>query len=268
MLSTLSPRREVGRGGLVGKDTAVGRGGLAGTGTAVAIAVAATVLGAAPASAAGPGCAGTGCVAAHSTGTIPGRATGPARTGGGHRGGGHAPPPCPPTMACGSITFGAPAPVARVPTIDVAYDARNRLQLPAPRIHTLPGRKTYVRLRTGLWVDRADFAPRSAPAQVPGQTVTAIAKPRSVTWNMGENTITCTSPGDPAGRTCGYTYARSSATQPGRAYPISATVTWDVSWTCTGACDAPAGTYPDPTMSMTTNATLPVGEIQTESRPG
>lgn len=248
--------------------TRFARGRPAATGTVIAITVAATLLGAVPASAAGPGCAGTGCVVAHSTGTIPGRVTGPAPTTTGGKRGGKAPPPCPPTIACGAITLGTPAPPPRVPTIDVAYDARNQLQLPAPSVHTSPGQRTYVRLRTGLWVNQADFATVRAPATVPGQTVTAIARPRDVAWNMGERTVTCGSAGDPAGQSCGYTYARSSAAQPGRAYPISATVTWDVSWTCTGACDAPAGTYPDPTMSMTTPATLQVGEIQTQARPG
>lgn len=234
---------------------------------AVAIAVAATFLAAAPASAAGPGCNQTGCVVAHNTNTIPGRATGPVHTRGG-KGGGKAPPPCPPAVACGAITLGAAAAPPPTPTIDVAYDARNQLQLPAPHVHTAPRQKTYVRLKTALWVDRADFAPVTAPAAVPGQTVTAIAKPKSVTWDMGENAVSCDTAGDPTGNTCSYTYARSSAAQPGGAYQISATVTWDVSWTCTGACDTPAGTYPDPTMSMTTHTTLTVGEIQTVSRPG
>jgi hypothetical protein len=235
---------------------------------AVALAAAATFLAATPASAAGPGCTRTGCVVAHSTGTIHGRSGGPARTAGGHRGGAKAPPPCPPTIACGSITLGNAAAPAPIPTSAWADDARNQLQLPVPGINTAPARKTYVRLKTGLWVDKGTFTTFTASAGTPGQTVTAIAKPKNVTWDMGENAIACNSAGDRAGKTCGYTYARSSAAQPGKAYQISATITWDVSWTCTGACDAPAGTYPDPTMSMTSTATLAVGEIQTESRPG
>lgn len=233
---------------------------------AVAIAAAATFLGAAPASAAGPGCTQTGCVVAHNTGTIQGHANGPVRTSG-HRRAGKAPPPCPPTIPCGSITLGTPATPPPTPTIDWAYDARNQLQLPVPDIHTAPAPKTYVRLKTGLWV-RGAFATFRASAGAGGQRVTAIARPKSVTWNMGENAITCNSAGDPDGNTCSYTYARSSAAQPGGAYQISATVTWEVSWICRGACDATSGTYPDPTMSMTNTAALAVGEIQTESRPG
>jgi len=220
------------------------------------------VLSTAPANASGQFC--PGCVAAHSTRTIHGRSA--SRSGGGH-GGKSTPLPCPPNMACGALTVGA-APVQRVPTIDVAYDARNQLQLPAPHVHTSPRLKTFVQIKTGLWVDPADFAHTEAPATVPGQTVTAIAEPKSVTWSMGEGTITCGTAGSPRGTACGYTYQRSSADQPNKKYPISVTVTWDVSWTCQGACDAPGGTFAVPTMSMTANATLAVGEVQTESRPG
>jgi hypothetical protein len=163
---------------------------------------------------------------------------------------------------------GNAAPAVQVRTIDVAYDARNQLQLPAPRIHTSPRNKTYVQLRTGLWLDPGDFARETAPASAGGQTVTAIGEPKSVTWNMGESSVTCDTAGSPQGTQCGYTYQRSSADQPNGKYAISATVTWNVRWTCAGVgCDAAGGTYAVPTMSMTTSATLAVGEVQTGNQP-
>jgi hypothetical protein len=103
---------------------------------------------------------------------------------------------------------------------------------------------------------------------VPGQTVTAIATPKDVTWKMGEGTVTCTTAGSRNGTGCGYTYQRSSANQPGGKYAISATVTWNIYWTCEGVCDAATGNFEYPTVSMTSNADLAVGEVQTESRPG
>jgi hypothetical protein len=163
---------------------------------------------------------------------------------------------------------GVNPPPVRIPTVDVAYNARNQLVLPAPHVHTSPAGRTYVQLRTGLWVDRADFAREDVAAAVPGQTVTAIATPKNITWNMGEGSVTCQTAGSRRGTSCGYTYQRSSAGQPGGRYAITTTVTWDVYWTCAGACDAPNGTFDVPTMSMTTNTTLAVGEVQTESRPG
>jgi hypothetical protein len=240
--------------------------------SAIAIAVLVTgtglTLGAAPALAAGPcgGTPGSACSGTHYT--RPGR-TVPVRRGGG---GGRkaAPMPCPAAVNCNTAVLGDPAPPQRIPTIDIAYRARNQLKLPAPHVHTSPAGKTYVQLQTGLWVLPGDFARKTAAAPVPGQVVTAIGTPKDVTWNMGESTVTCQTAGRRNGTDCSYTYKRSSAGQPDGKYAISVTVTWNVYWTCEGDCDADAaqGTYAVPTMSMTTNTTLAVGEVQTESRPG
>ncbi len=159
-----------------------------------------------------------------------------------------------------------PAPVPHVPTIDVAYSARDQLTVPAPHVHTAPAARSYVQIRTGLWIDRGDFAAQSVTAQVPDQAVTATATPRSVTWDMGEGTTTCQGPGAAGGTGCGYTYERSSAGRPGHKYTIGATITWDVTWTCTGTCDQAGGAL-EP-LTMTTTARLEVGEVQTESKPG
>jgi hypothetical protein len=226
----------------------------------------------APSSAAPGGSCGQGIPCASYRRTIPGRNVPHGGGGGGGGGGGKAAPmPCPgAAVNCNGMAAGdAPQAVEHIPTVDVAIDSRNRLQLPAPHVHTAPAAKTYVQLRTGLWVNGGDFAREEAVAAVPDQTVTAVATPKSVTWNMGEGTVTCDTAGSRDGAGCGYTYQRSSAGQPGGKYAISVTVTWDVYWTCAGAgCDAATGAFPEPTMSMTTNTTLAVGEVQTESRPG
>ncbi|GLY84746.1 hypothetical protein [Actinoallomurus iriomotensis] len=196
----------------------------------------------------------------------------PARRGGGNGGGGGgkaAPLPCPGAVNCNALGAGnAPAAVQRVPTIDVAYDARARLFLPAPHVHTSPAGKTYVQLRTGLWVDPDDFAHEEASATLFGTTVKAVADPEDITWNMGESSTTCMTAGSRTGTACGYTYQRSSAGQPNGKYAISVTVTWKIYWTCEGDCDAERGYFPDRTTSMRTDDTLAVGEVQTESRPG
>jgi hypothetical protein len=56
---------------------------------------------------------------------------------------------------------------------------------------------------------------------------------------------------DVATTTCGYTYETTSTDQPDGRFAISATIRYQVTWTCTGACptasgdlglvDAPAG---------------------------
>jgi hypothetical protein len=214
----------------------------------------------------GPTC-GRICVTAANGHRSPGRQA----TGGGGGGGGGATPeliPCPADQLCGETTAGDVPPVQAVPTIDVAYNARNQLVLPAPHVHTAPRAKTFVQLRTALWVNPGDFQRETAVAEVPGQAVTAVATPKDITWHMGEGTVTCTAAGSRNGTDCGYTYEHSSANQPGGKYAISVTVTWDIFWTCEGDCDADGGNFADPTTSMTTNTTLAVGEVQTESRPG
>jgi hypothetical protein len=184
--------------------------------------------------------------------------------GGGNSGPGLGCPNLGNTMVC--PVGNNPAPVPHIPTVDVAYNARDQLTVPAPHVHTAPSARTYVQLKTALWVDQADYVTKSITVTVPDQSVTATATPESVTWNMGEGTTACQGPGVPNGTQCGYTYQRSSASQTGGKYLISATITWNVAWTCAGNCDQAGGAL-NP-LTMTTQAQLEVGEVQTESKPG
>lgn len=163
---------------------------------------------------------------------------------------------------------GAPPALAPIPTITLAFSARDALEFPAPRIHTAPAPKTFVQVRTNLWITPGTtFVSMPERLNVPGQSVHATAKLESVVWNLGERTITCNSPGSKQSSSCSYTYNRSSAGQPGGKYHLTATANWKVSWTCTGGgCDAPGGTFDDP-VPMAGSSDLPVGEIQTNSQP-
>jgi hypothetical protein len=165
-------------------------------------------------------------------------------------------------------TEGAPA-APEVASIDLAWQARGLLGPPTPTIHWSPEPRSYVRLRTGLWVEPGDFAGlRTDPPITAGeQTVTAIATPKHVEWNLVEKTIRCSTAGSPDGTECGYTYQRSSAGRPGGEYQITATVVWSVAWTCEGDCDPGAG-GPLDDITASSTALLPVDEIQTESQPG
>jgi hypothetical protein len=153
-----------------------------------------------------------------------------------------------------------------VPTATVAEDARGRAVLPAPVIHTSPEGKSYVRVRTGLWIEPGAFEPRTASASVSDQTVQATATPQNVTWKLVEGSVVCDGPGSKDKAECGYTYQRSSTHQPGGKYRISATITWSVHWTCEGNCDDDEGDAAP--MTMTSTFDLTVGEIQTGSRQG
>jgi hypothetical protein len=154
---------------------------------------------------------------------------------------------------------------------ELAQMARRQLLLPAPTIATSPAGDQLVNLPTWLWVSNG-WGPISATASVPGVSVTAVATPTSVSWSMGDgSTVTCTGPGtsyragsDPRSSSpdCGHTYRGSSASQPGQAFPVSATVHWTVTWSGAGQ----GGTFPD--MTTTGNVAFRVAESQALNNGG
>lgn len=153
----------------------------------------------------------------------------------------------------------APAAVQRVPTIELVYQARDRLAPGLPHIHITPSPRSYVDIRTALSLDPGDVGNLTAQATTPGQTVTVTAFDVSVTWDTGEGTETC------GNADCGHTYQYSSAHH-GGPYAIYATVTWQkIRWTCEGDCDAGTGVLDYPVHSPAAQDALTVGEVQTES---
>jgi hypothetical protein len=145
---------------------------------------------------------------------------------------------CPlPQMANNLVTL--PPPPAVLAQLAVKY-----LRLPDPVIRSspAPGVLQLTRLPVWLWVGANVWQPQSKTAQVRGESVSATATPVSAAWSMGDGkTVTCKGPGTPYGGgnaavaspTCGYTYNRSSAGQPG-AYRVTVAITWDITWVATG----------------------------------
>jgi hypothetical protein len=232
----------------------------------------------APAAASAAPCGGQVCpggdsvgIGAHGDKTIPG--------GGGDPGGDVlGSEPTGPGLGCPNQGNGigctqGPPPAAGAdptPTIQLAGNASDQIDFPAPKIGTSPSPRSYVQMTTGLWVDPADFTVLSKSVRDPlgDQTVTATATPVSVTWKMVEGTVVCQGPGARDTTQCGYTYQRSSAGQPSGKYRISATTTWTIAWDCQGEDCQNSGIPPLDPVSMTTFQDLPVAEIQTESQPG
>ncbi|MGH3296244.1 MAG: hypothetical protein ACRDP7_31050 [Trebonia sp.] len=120
--------------------------------------------------------------------------------------------------------------------------ARQTLGLPSPVVRSSPAENALqlTNLPTWLWINPAEWVPESKTATVPGESVTATATPVSVTWHPGDGSaVTCQGAGTPytsadnpasVSPDCGHTYTSSSAGQPGGAFQVTATITWDVTW--------------------------------------
>jgi hypothetical protein len=136
-------------------------------------------------------------------------------------------------------------------------------------VHTAPAPHTYVRLKTALWVEGFDPI-TTPPAKTATMSVVAVATPKTVTWRLGPENLTCANAGEKNNPDlCGYTYKRSSADQKGGVFDLSARITWSIEWVCEGpGCPIPAnGDLPDLFMD---SAPFPliVTEIQTEAETG
>ncbi|MBC9718009.1 hypothetical protein H9Y04_36300 [Streptomyces sp. TRM66268-LWL] len=124
----------------------------------------------------------------------------------------------------------------------VVRQAVGELRMPEPVIRTNPDEDAaqLVRVPTWMWIDKGVWKPVSKTVAVPGVSVTATATPVEAVWVMGDgSSVVCTGPGTPysvefaadePSPDCGHTYEKSSAGQPGEAYTVIATITWDVVW--------------------------------------
>lgn len=160
----------------------------------------------------------------------------------------------------------------RVSPAALAEQARGQLRLPSPEIKASPAEQQLVTLPTWLWLERGAWRKASATASVPGVSVTAVARPTSVVWSMGDGgSKVCHGPGTPyrpreaskprlnpkrPSPDCGYTYRSSSAGQPDDAYRVSATVNWSVTWSGAGQ----SGAFPG--LTTTSAAAFRVAESQ------
>ena len=158
----------------------------------------------------------------------------------------------------------------------LAEEAFSAKKLPSPgplgfdpdRLGNVTG-VTEVGIATWLWVTPAAWHPVTVDAAVPGLAVAVTARPVSVTWDLGNGASkTCDGPGQvydfarPAAAqssSCTYTYAHSSD---GRDLAVSATITWDVTWSWTaGGVTHSGNTLPATTTTAT--AALRVTQVET-----
>jgi hypothetical protein len=149
----------------------------------------------------------------------------------------------------------AAAPVVDIMTIVRQVYAEVPLALPVP--HTSPpvDADQLVGFPIWMWVDGAVWRSFDAWASVSGVTVTVVAQPKSLHWNMGDGTVvSCAGPGTAwvegssgdQRSDCSHIYQYVSAHQPDGRYHASVTVTWSVAWS---ASTGEAGTLPDASRS-------------------
>jgi hypothetical protein len=155
----------------------------------------------------------------------------------------------------------------------LAQEAIRHLNLPRPAIHLNPDSAPkdpsvrpvpqVVFVPTWLWIDPVVWAPRSATASIAGLSVTAVGTPTRVTWATGDGGRTDCGRGTPwqagtdprrASPDCGHTYTTASRTAAGGRYTVTATITWQVTWTGGGT----SGTEP----ALTSTASVPVPVIE------
>jgi hypothetical protein len=156
------------------------------------------------------------------------------------------------------------APVLPDPRV-LAAQALSKLTLPTPVIESSPGggAPQTVELPTWAWLPKNQWAPLSATASVPGESVTATATPISVTWSWGDGSTTvCRSAGTPyvngvsnpaaASPDCGHTYHQTSAAAANQQFTVTATLAWSVAWSGGGQ----GGTFPNLTTTATAHWTV------------
>ncbi len=133
---------------------------------------------------------------------------------------------------------------------EVARLAIDRMRLSAINIGIAPepgpDSVGLVGMPVWMWAKAPDdhtFGPITASASAGGITITATAKVRQVTWDMGDGTeVVCDTAGSPYkpsyGRkdspNCGHTYTKSSAHEADDAYTVTATSSWVVTWSGAG----------------------------------
>lgn len=147
------------------------------------------------------------------------------------------PAECLPTPAAPAAAAGAPASPTFQPG-DATRAAMSRLHPVPPTMGTAPcpstevGCKGAVGVPVWLWTTQP-WQEQTATATAGPYTVTAVARPTAVTWELGDGqVITCETPGTPYNVSLGFRDSPDCGTRYERVgrYEITATMTYAVTW--------------------------------------
>lgn len=160
---------------------------------------------------------------------------------------------------------------ALVDPADVAANAVGQLPLAVPALHLAPGppHMTFVGLPTWLWIDSSQWHELSLTVTAGATAVTVRARPRRVTWDLTTASTVCDSPGrawttgmsSRLSTDCSYTFDLVSASEPDGRFGVTATLTYEVDWACSGACLSDAGSLGE-VDSLPGQSAIRVGERQ------
>ncbi|MER7690506.1 hypothetical protein [Streptomyces sp. NPDC097610] len=127
---------------------------------------------------------------------------------------------------------------------ELAQEAIKKMRLLGADIGSAPkaGKTGLVGMPVWIWNNKAPrtWGPVTASASAPGITVTATANVKKIVYTMGDGGFeVCTTAGTPYEKRfggqpspdCGYRYTKTSNSQPGKAFTITAITTWTVHWT-------------------------------------
>lgn len=134
---------------------------------------------------------------------------------------------------------------------DLAAEALGQMKLAIPDLQMAPAppQPTYVGMDTWLWTDAADFQTLTQTVTAGATSVTVTATPTRSIWDLTDGSTTCRSAGrqwspgmgDTQQTDCSYVFTHVSDSQPDDVFPVTATLTYQVGWSCGGACLATQG---------------------------
>jgi hypothetical protein len=159
---------------------------------------------------------------------------------------------CDRSVAIPGNTWFVPGAEAPADPGQLAKSVVESMPLVKPAVHLAPKPPlmTYVGLATWLWMDQNQWHKVTGSATAGPTTVTVVAEPIRVTWDLGDGIETCTSAGrewqkgmsSEEHTDCSFVFQRVSDFEPGGSFKVTAVISYAVNWTCSGTCLAAAGT--------------------------